>query len=321
MINEKLGLKKGFIEQMNELLGENEAQKYFDSLNERPVKSIRCNTLKISCDELKKRLENKGWKIKQPYKSAPEIFVIESNLDPGELGRSLEHQLGYYYVQELSSMMPVLALKPQPGDFVLDLCASPGSKTTQIASEMKNEGLLIANDVSLPRLKILASNLERCGVANEIITRRDGVYLCKKLEEEGFQFDKILVDAPCSGEGTIRSAPKTVKMWNPYGIVSLSKIQKRLVVSAFSVLKVGGEMVYSTCTHSPQENEETIDFLLKQFPGQIKVEKTILPLKTRPGVLNWRQAEYSKEVSNACRIYPHDGESEGFFITKLKRIK
>jgi 16S rRNA C967 or C1407 C5-methylase (RsmB/RsmF family) len=111
-------------------------------------------------------------------------------------------------------MLPVLVLKPEPEELVLDLCSAPGSKTTQIVAEMKNTGTIIANEISLRRIKILASNLERCGVTNTIITKKEGLALCKKLKKEGFEFDKILVDAPCSGEGTLRSSPKTYKMWN-----------------------------------------------------------------------------------------------------------
>ncbi|MEK6842400.1 MAG: RsmB/NOP family class I SAM-dependent RNA methyltransferase, partial [Nanoarchaeota archaeon] len=156
-------------------------------------------------------------------------------LEPGELGRSLEHLLGYYYIQEIASMLPAIALNPKPNELVLDLCAAPGSKTTQMASMMKNSGVLIANDAKLDRIKILASNLERCGVMNTIITRKDGVVLCRKLKElnekgrlsEGnlgvLAFDKILIDAPCSGEGTIRSSPKTLLMWNINTVKSLSK--------------------------------------------------------------------------------------------------
>jgi 16S rRNA C967 or C1407 C5-methylase (RsmB/RsmF family) len=132
-------------------------------------------------------------------------MIVENELMPGELGRAIEHLLGYYYIQEIASMLPPLVLNPKEEEKVLDLCASPGSKTTQIAARMKNEGLLVANEVKFGRIKILAANIERCGVTNCVITRRDGIALCKKFKENGFLFDKILLDAPCSGEGTIRS--------------------------------------------------------------------------------------------------------------------
>ncbi len=309
-----------FLERMSALLG-SEINSYLEILKKPVVNSIRANTLKISPDELLKRLKSKGWLIEQPFKDYPEIMIIKNELNPGELGRSLEHLLGYYYVQEISSMLSVLALKPKPGELVLDIAAAPGSKTTQIAAEMENTGTIIANDVNLGRIKILASNLERCGVTNAIITRRDGVALCKKLKENGFLFDKILVDAPCSGEGTIRSSPATLQMWNPNTIKSLSKLQKGLVSAALEILKVGGEIVYSTCTHAPEENEEVVDFILKEFGKKVNIEKINLPVKCRPGVNKWLDISYDKNVEKSCRIYPQDNNTEGFFIAKFRRVR
>ncbi len=374
--------KPVFLERMQKLLGK-DFEKYMKILKKEPVKSIRCNKLKISPAELKKKLQQKGWKIKQPFKKYPEVMIVEGKitsennnskknnvntenrmdvsinnpggggwgsggkilvpLEPGELGRTLEHLLGYYYIQELASMLPVIVLKPKPNQMILDLCAAPGSKTTQIAAEMRNTGTIIANDISLGRIKILASNLERCGVVNTIITRKEGFSLCKRLKnanlkEVGGQgqslkkigqninlvpsrFDKILVDAPCSGEGTIRSSPKTLLMWNIKSIKSLSKIQKSLLSAAIEILKPGGEIVYSTCTHAPEENEEVIDFILKKFRGNIKIEDIKLPIKCRMGITSWNNIKYGKNVAKSCRIYPHDADTEGFFITKFRRVK
>ena len=308
-----------FIERMKLLLRK-DFENYWGKIQEQPLKSIRVNTLKISTKELKKKLEDKDWKIKQPFKENPEIMIIESELQPGELGRSLEHLLGYYYVQEISSMMPVLVLNPKPNETILDLCASPGSKTTQIAAKMKNTGTLIANDFKLGRIKILSSNLERCGVMNTMITKSLGESLCKKMKNENFQIDKILVDTSCSGEGTIKSTPKTLQMWNIKGIFSFSKIQKNLLEKAVELLKPNGEIVYSTCTHAPEENEEVIDFILKKFDN-IKIEKIFLPLKTREGITKWQEKKYFKNVKYSCRIYPQDNNTEGFFIAKLRKVK
>ncbi len=308
-----------FLERMKELLGK-DFEKYIKSLEKTPLKSFRVNTLKISPEDLKKRLEEKKWKINQPFKDYPEIMVMESELLPGEFGRSLEHQLGYYYIQDIASMLPPLILNPKPDETVLDLCASPGSKTTQIAARMQNKGTIIANEISLHRIKILASNLERCGVTNAIITKKEGFALCTKLKQEGFLFDKILVDAPCSGEGTIISNSKTLLMWNIKTVFNLSKMQKSLLSSAIEILKPGGEIVYSTCTHSPEEDEEIIDFILKEFPN-IKIEKINLPLKFTQGITNWKDQEYAEDVKYSCRIYPHETQTEGFFIAKLKKLK
>jgi NOL1/NOP2/sun family putative RNA methylase len=309
-----------FLERMEKLLG-GDFPNYLKILKEYPVNSIRCNTLKISPGELLSRLKSKGWVLEQPFNDYPEIMIIKSDLEPGEIGRALEHLLGYYYVQEIASMLPVLSLDPKPEEIVLDLASAPGSKTTQIAARMENTGTIIANDVNLKRLKILASNMERCGVTNAILTKKDAIALCKKLKDQGFQFDKILVDAPCSGEGTLRSSPITYKMWNPNTIKSLSRLQKSMLQSAIEILKPNGEIIYSTCTHAPEENEEVIDFVLKEFKGVIKVDSMKLPIKCRNGVTGWDGKEYSKDVEKSCRIYPQDNNTEGFFIAKLRRVR
>ncbi|VVB82027.1 tRNA (cytosine(49)-C(5))-methyltransferase [uncultured archaeon] len=307
-----------FLERMKNLLGK-DFEDYMKILEREPVRSIRCNTLKSSPKDLKKRLEEKGWKIKIPFEDYPEIMIVENELAPGELGRALEHVLGYYYIQEIASMLPVLVLSPKEGERVLDLCASPGSKTTQIAARMKNGGLLIANEVKFGRIKILAANTERCGVTNMIMTRRDGIALCKRFKQENFLFDKILLDAPCSGEGTIRSTPATFEMWNIQTIENLSRLQKSLIASAIEILKPNGELVYSTCTHAPEEDEEILDFALKNF--RVKIEKIDLPLKTRPGITKWGEKEYLEDVKYSCRVYPQDADTEGFFITKIRKLK
>jgi len=218
-------------------------------------------------------------------------------------------------------MLSIIALAPKPNEFFLDLCASPGSKTTQAASFMENKGTIIANEMNIQREKILCSNLERCGVANEIVTRKEGEELCKRFKQKKIYFDKILVDAPCSGEGTLRSTPKTYLMWNIKTIKGLPRIQKRLCESAFEILKEGGEMVYSTCTHAPEENEGVVDFMLERFSGKIKIEKVSLPVKTRQGMTHWEDTEYNKEIIKCNRIYPQDNDTEGFFLVKFKKLK
>lgn len=317
-------LKELFVERMKELLGnEEDLKKYLEILNTEPVNAIRCNKIKISPDKLKEKLEKNGWEIIQPWKEHKDIMIVNSNLLPGELGRSIEHMLGYYYIQELSSMLPIIALNPKPHEKILDLCASPGSKTTQIASEMNNTGFIVANEKSLGRIKILASNLERCGVTNTIITRDDGITLCKNFLKQGILFDKILVDAPCSGEGTLRSSLSTYKMWNMHTIESLSKLQKRLFKNAFEILRPGGHIIYSTCTHAPEEDEEIVNFALEEFKDKIKIEKIILPheLKLRPGIRKWKDNEYNDDIKYSCRLYPHDNNTEGFFLSKFTKLK
>lgn len=318
----KYNPKPEFEARMNEILklsgsDEKNREEFWKIVHKEPISSMRCNTLKIQPEELKLRLEKKGWKIAQPYKEYPEIMIIENSLGPGELGKSREHLLGYYYVQEISSMLPILALQPNETDNFLDLCASPGSKTTQAAAMMKNQGNIIANDNKMWRLVILASNLEKCGVSNTVLTKRDGVQICKKLKELMY-FDKILVDAPCSGEGTLRSNPKTFITWNIKSVENLSRQQKALASSALEALKEGGEMVYSTCTHSPEEDEEVVQYLMDKFDIEILPVK--LPLKTREGLTEWKGERFNPELKKCIRIYPQDNNTEGFFLCKIKKL-
>lgn len=307
-----------FQQRIESLLRDKEdIEKFWETIRKPLPKTIRCNTLKIQPEELKKRLEKK-WKISQPFKTNPEIMIIENQLLPGELGKSREHLLGLYYIQEISSMMPILVLQPKPDDIILDLCAAPGSKTTQLAALMQNKGTILANDVSLGRISILSANLERTGSSNTVITRHDAVQLCKKLKKF-LKPDKILADVPCSGEGNIRSNPATFKMWNLKVIEKLSRIQKKISASALELLNPGGELLYSTCTHSPEENELVVQHLLDNY--NIEIQPINLPLKTRGGITSWKNIKLSNELKKACRIYPQDNNTEGFFLCKIKKLK
>jgi NOL1/NOP2/sun family putative RNA methylase len=313
-------MKPLFEERMKMLLPDEKDFKAFsDIIHTGPRNYVRCNTLKITPNKLMERLKLKGWKAIQPFPKYSEIILIEEELGPGELGNAIEHILGYYYIQEVCSMMSVIALEPKPGEIVLDLCASPGSKTTQIASKMENKGTLIANDLLMGRIAILASNLEKCGATNTIVTRMDSISLCTRLKNLNFKADKILLDAPCSGEGTLRSSPKTFLMWNPKVVKNLSRQQKKLMAFALKCLKVGGTLVYSTCTHSPEEDESVVDFALKNFP--VKVEHISLPLKCRSGITTWKDEKYNSQVQRTCRIYPQDNDSEGFFVSKITLLE
>lgn len=328
-----------FVERMAELLTDKKDNEAFWEISKiKPRTSIRCNTLKITPQDLKQKLQDNGWQIEQPWSNYPEVMIVLgktptgedsevlinenlAKLAPGELGRSLEHQLGYFYVQELVSMLSVIAMPPKEGEMYLDLCAAPGSKTTQAAALMKNKGTIIANEMSMGRMRILASNLETCGVTNTIITKKEGQALCKKLQRTDLKFDKILVDAPCSGDGTLRDSPKTFLMWNMKTVKYLSKVQKQLFREAFRILKVGGELLYSTCTHAPEENEAVIDAMLNQFNDAIEMLPLDLPIKGRDGLTKWKDNEYNPKVKLAKRIYPQDNNTEGFFVSKFRKIK
>lgn len=311
----KYQMKPLFEQRMKELMPDQaDFQEFSKIVHTEPRNFIRCNTLKISQEKLIEKLSKK-WKLQQPFPNHPEIILVDQPLLPGELGKAIEHILGYYYIQEISSMMSPIALDPKPGEIILDLFASPGSKTTQIASLMQNQGTIIANDLKMDRISILSSNLEKAGVTNSIITRQDAISLCSKLSKSGFKFDKILLDAPCSGEGTLRSSPKTFLMWNPKIINKLSRQQKKFIAFALKCLRPSGTLIYSTCTHSPEENESVIDFALTNFP--VKIESIHLPIKCRPGISKFQDNNYNQQLSKACRIYPQDNDSEGFFLAKL----
>src|SRR3989338_265614 len=231
-------------------------------------RSIRVNTLKISIGQLKKRL-SKSWAMETiPW--CNEGFYVEHEEGRRDIGNTIEHSLGYFYVQEAASMMPPIVLDPKSDEFVLDMCAAPGSKASQIAQYMENKGILIANDYKGMRIAPLGINMQRMGITNSIITLMEGRFF------KNIEFDKILVDAPCSGTGTIRKSFKTLRIWNPDMIRRLSSQQKPLIDTAFQILNKGGEMVYSTCSVEPEENEEVVSFLLDKY-ANAKLEKIKLP--------------------------------------------
>ena len=319
-LREKFPPKPGFVERMERLLGKDGAKEFFDISYTKCPSSIRCNTLKMEPEELLKRLKGYGWKVRQPFRSFPEVMIIDSGPGPGDLGKTKEHLLGYYYVQEISSMLPMMALRPEDGDHVLDLCASPGSKTTQAAAMMENGGFILANEISMGRIGILNTNLERCGVMNAIVTRKEGVALCERLlKKSKLRFDKILVDAPCSGEGTLRKSPKTFLMWNPNMIKKIAGTQRKLAGAALRLLKVGGVMIYSTCTLAPEENEMIVDYLVRNF--DVEVESISLPLKFRSGVCEWEGVEMNKNVKKCLRLYPQDNDTDGFFVARIRKLR
>ena len=275
--------------------------------------SFRINTLKVDRDEMLKRFESYGWNLKQVpfYKDG----VIFEGRKPLVLGNTIEHFLGYIYIQETASMIPPVVLDPQEDEVILDMAAAPGSKTTQIAQMMNNNGAIIANEKILPRLSSLRTNIQRCGITNAVITWMDG----KAFREKGLKFDKILLDAPCTGTGAIMKSPKTLKTWSVDASKMSSNIQKQLLQSAVECLKEDGTLVYSTCSLEPEENEENIDWAIRKLG--VKVEKIkIEGFKTRSGITSWDGDELDPQVSNCIRIYPQDNNSEGFFVSKLKKV-
>ena len=307
---EKIEIKQPFIDRYKKLTDFEAFKKYSLSFLRR---SIRVNTIKMSVHDLKKRLE-KTWNLDQiPW--CDEGFYIEHiKKERRDIGNLIEHSLGYFYTQEAASMIPPLVLGPKEDDIILDMAASPGSKTTQIASYMKNKGILVANDYTVDRMKPLSLNIQRCGITNCIITLMQGQWF------KNLQFDKILLDAPCSGTGTIRKSLKTLRVWNPYMIKRLAGTQKQLIETAFNNLKENGTLVYSTCSLEPEENEGVVDFLLNKFENARLEEIHLKNLKMSPTILEFEKNKYHEEVKKCLRIWPQDNDTEGFFVAKINKL-
>ncbi|HDP73895.1 MAG TPA: RsmB/NOP family class I SAM-dependent RNA methyltransferase [Candidatus Woesearchaeota archaeon] len=273
-------------------------------------KSIRVNTLKISVEYLKERLKKKFILKQVPW--CREGFWIEHKEGRRDIGNLPEHQLGYFYVQEAASMLPPEVLKPEPGDSVLDVAASPGSKTTQMAAMMKNKGVIVSNDCNFKRIIMLGNNVQRCGASNVIITEMDGKAI------KGNYFDKILLDAPCSATGALRKSLKTFKMWNPRAVEELSREQKKLIENAFRILKKRGVLVYSTCSVDPDENEEVVSWLLERNEDA-RLEEISLEIKRSKPFQKFMGRKYHESIEKCLRIHPQDNDTEGFFVAKIKR--
>ena len=230
-------------------------------------------------------------------------------------GKTLEFILGQYYLQSLSSMIPVLVLNPNSTDKVLDMCAAPGSKTTQLAELMNNRGTLIANEISLDRLKSLVFNIDKMNLVNIGVMKNKGELLSKIFDNH---FDKILVDAPCSALGITQKKGEVSNWWNEKKVQGIAEIQFRLLVSAIKMCKVGGEIVYSTCTITLEENELLLNRILKKYPVELMDIK--LPLNSYEAFTNFQNEELNPQISRARRIVPWEIDSEGFFVALLRKI-
>ena len=310
MDKESVEFKQKFIERYSKLTDFEEFKKYSLEFLRR---SVRVNTLKISIDECKKRLEEKGWNLKQiPW--CNEGYWVEHKEGRRDIGNNIEHALGYIYVQEAASMIPPVVLDPKPNEIILDMCAAPGSKSSQIAQYMENEGILVANDYKGIRIAPLGINLQMCGVRNAIITLMEGRWF------KDIKFDRILVDAPCSGTGKIRKSFKTLRIWNPDVVRRLAGQQRQLIETAFNILEEEGILVYSTCSCEPEEDEGIIDYLVDKYDNA-KIEKINLEgLKRSKAILEFEGNEYSKEIQNCLRIWPQDNDTEGFFVAKIRKL-
>ncbi len=280
-------------------------------LGELTPKSFRVNTLKSSAAEVQKRFAGYGIGIRQ-MGWCPEAFVS----DVPEIGGTLEHFLGSIYLQELASMLPPILVKKEleTARFVLDACAAPGSKTTQMAAIMRNRGIIVANDIDYSRIRALKFNLEKTGTVNTIITNQNLLHFPGQL-----QFDVVLLDAPCSGEGTIRKTDSVLQGWSERVIEGHSQQQKQLIVKAFDLVAPGGVMVYSTCTLAPEENENVVDTLLRERK-EARLEKVSVPgFRLSPAVMEWQGTKFNGEVSKTARVWPHHNNTDGFFLAMVRK--
>jgi NOL1/NOP2/sun family putative RNA methylase len=269
-------------------------------------KSIRVNTLKTHIVDLIKELENKGFKL-EPVEWCREGFWVKKS--PISIGATTEYLLGYYFIQTTASMLPPLLLSPSPEEIILDMCAAPGGKTSHLAQLLENKGVIISIEVNRQRALALKNNLSRCGVYNTLILNMDA----KEFPKLNYKVDKILLDAPCSGEGLIRLKPERKTSRTINDILFCSNNQKQLIEAAFYTLKEGGVLIYSTCSLAPEENEEVVDYLINKFP--VHIEPINVP--GDPGLTRFKDKTYNPTLIHAKRIYPHKHDSIGFFICKL----
>lgn len=267
--------------------------------------TVRINTIKTSLPELLSRLERAGIGYERMR-----WYPLGLRLDTEKPGRLMEFHMGLIHVQEEISMVPPVVLDPQPGERILDICAAPGGKAAQMSMQMSNRGIVVANDSSSARIVPLRANLERLGVVNAVVTSYDG----RRFPQ--YTFDRALVDAPCSSEGTARKYPGVIAKCSMKRSIDLQSLQVSLLRRAIQLTKPGGVVVYSTCTFAPEENEGVVSRVL----DLADVESFTIPgLRSSPGLASWNGTDYGEAVVKCRRYYPHENDTGGFFVAKLRR--
>ena len=298
-------LPEAFLTRMKEMLG-NEYEAFLESYTKPRTFGLRLNTAKISAAEFEKIV---------PFPVTPIPWVKNAYFYPADVrpSRCPLYQAGLYYLQEPSAMTPASCLPAEPGDVVLDLCAAPGGKATALGAALKGEGLLVANDISASRARALLRNLELFGVTNSLIVNETPARL---LERFPAYFGKILLDAPCSGEGMFRKEEALAKDWTPEKSRELSQIQRELILQAADMLRTGGLLLYSTCTFAPTEDEGVVSWLLEKRPDMKLLE---IPQHSgfSPGVPGWGNGMES--LKRCVRLFPHKIDGEGHFMALLKK--
>ena len=310
-----MNLPQTYVERMKKQLGESEFQAYEACLEKRARSAMRVNTRKITTDQ---------WTELSPFtmRRVPWISNGYYYDDTDAPSKHPYYYAGLYYLQEPSAMTPANLLPIEPGDRVLDLCAAPGGKSTELAAKLQGTGLLVANDISATRAKALLKNLEVFGATNVLVISEEPNQLATRFE--GY-FDKILVDAPCSGEGMFRKQPAIMKNWEQYGTEYYNNLQKSILPKAVAMLKPGGMLLYSTCTFSPLEDEETVAYVLETCP-----EMELVPVVPEDkwtqyeefgfmtGRPDWMEKPL-EETRKCVRLFPHRLEGEGHFIALFRK--
>lgn len=300
-------LPEAFENRMKEMLGD-EYQEYLESYEDMRQYGLRVNPLKTTGEELQ---ENMNFHLNPIPWVKNGYFYAEED----QPARHPYYTAGLYYLQEPSAMTPASRLSVKPGERVLDLCAAPGGKATALGAALQGKGVLVANDISNSRAKALLKNLELFGISNAFVTNEIPGKLAESFE--GF-FDKVLVDAPCSGEGMFRKDPAVIKTWEEDRPAYFAKLQKDILKNAVKMLRPGGELLYSTCTFAPIENEGSISWMLENFP-----EMELLEMEPydgfAPGNPEWGNG--NQALAKCVRIWPHKMNGEGHFLALAKKAE
>ncbi len=304
------GYLQYMIERYLTLWGEEETTQFLKAC-EKPIQTaIRVNTLKNNNDDTLRILQKKGIGLEKIAWLQFGYYANFRDISPGAL---LEHMLGYYYIQGVPSMTAVEVLDPQPNEIVADLAAAPGGKTTHLAQMMRNTGLVIAVEQDRLRIDSLRSNILRCGVTNSLVLRGDA----KKIEGIGLEPTKILLDAPCSGEGLIPIDPSRKTSKTMADIQYCATREDDLLDAAIQKLAPGGQIVYSTCSIAPEENEYVVDNILRRYP-----EIRVIPIDIDFGCAGY-STPYGVQLDDSLklsrRFLPHLHGTEGFFICKMEK--